>query len=175
MVVSKLSANSIKLQPLSMCVCICIHTYMCTHIYGYVHMCMYRYTKRAILSLLLVSWMYISQWLFYFFVQFFENRVIELFWSPSGWIKINKKHLGFTSLKVSLAAMENVVNLPGYSYLKAHSQNWIIFWEDEFMKSLKNFHHCLWRLIIVFFAVTNQTFWLFLYIFCQVPPSSNYL
>lgn len=54
--------------------------------------------------------------------------------------------------------MGNTVNLHSYSYLKAHIQNLIIFGGDGFMKSLKNNHHCLWRLIIVLFAVIDETF-----------------
>lgn len=84
--------------------------------------------------------------------------IIELFWSPLGLIKWMESYLDFISVKVTLAVMGKVVNLHGYAYLKAHPHNLIIFWDDEFRKSLKNYHYCFEGLIIVLFAVINETF-----------------
>lgn len=56
-------------------------------------MYMYIYFKNLIL-LSFVSWTYIPQCIFFFFfflVKFIESRIIELLWSPSRLIKMNRK------------------------------------------------------------------------------------
>lgn len=76
-----------------------------------------------------------------------------------GLIKWIERYFDFTSVKVPLTTMGNVVSFHGYSYLKAHPQNLIIFWDDgELRKSLKNYHYCFGGLIFVLFAAINETF-----------------